>query len=106
VNVKEDVGWVTGAAFAVRRDVFMAAEGFDPVYRKGYFEDVDACMKIKRAGLRIRYAPESVFTHLVAQSTTGNVSGEDFHKNALLFISRWGDEIHIDTPGSLFVKYW
>ncbi len=106
VNVAEDVSWVTGAALAVRKDVFMAAEGFDPAYRKGYFEDVDLCVKVKHAGLRIRYAPESVFTHLVAQSTAGNVSGEDFRKNALLFISRWESEIRVDAPGSIFVKYW
>jgi O-antigen biosynthesis protein len=106
VNIKEDVSWLTGAAMAIRKDIFLAAGGFDLAYERAYFEDVALCITIKNAKLRCIYQPNSVFTHFVAQSTSGNVTSEQFRKNALLFIGRHKDDITIDVPGALYVKYW
>lgn len=106
VNVKEDVSWLTGAAMAVRKDVFMAMEGFDPIYGRGYFEDVDASMKVKHAGLRCVYEPKVTFTHIAGQSTAGYITETDFRKNALTFINRWQGEIVRDVLSTIYVKYW
>jgi GT2 family glycosyltransferase len=109
VNVNEDVSWTTGAALAVRKDVFVAAGGFDPEYHKGYFEDVALCCAVRKAGLRVRYVPESVFTHLVAQSTSTNGSDQErqqsFYANSRRFHMQWDEWIVPDTMSARYVNY-
>jgi GT2 family glycosyltransferase len=53
---------VTAACMLVRAGVFRAAGGFDEAFRNGY-EDVDLCFKVREAGHRIAYTPESVLIH-------------------------------------------
>lgn len=53
---------VTAACMLVRAEVFHRLGGFDEGYRNGY-EDVDLCLKVREAGLRIAYTPESVLVH-------------------------------------------
>jgi GT2 family glycosyltransferase len=53
---------VTAACMLVRAEVFRAAGGFDEAFRNGY-EDVDLCFKVREAGHRIAYTPESVLIH-------------------------------------------
>lgn len=68
VNTEQQVGWTTGAAIAVPRGLWNALNGFDELYQRAYFEDVDLCERAKRLGAEIWYAPECVFTHKVGQS--------------------------------------
>lgn len=68
VEVAGDVGWVSGAAFAVRRDAFDAVDGFDPGYPL-YVEDVDLAARLRDAGWRVRYDPCTTVTHHVGAST-------------------------------------
>jgi GT2 family glycosyltransferase len=44
-----EVPWVVGAFFLVRRAAWEAVGGFDPSYFL-YFEDVDLCWRLRRAG--------------------------------------------------------
>lgn len=53
---------VTAACMLVRAEVFHALGGFDEAYVNGY-EDVDLCFKVREAGHRILYTPESVLIH-------------------------------------------
>jgi GT2 family glycosyltransferase len=58
-----DVAWVSGAFLVARRDAFAAAGGFD----EGYFlykEEEDLCLRVRRAGGRVRYVPEAQATHV------------------------------------------
>jgi GT2 family glycosyltransferase len=55
--------WVSGAAMAVRRSVFEEVDGFDESYFM-YFEDVDLCARIRRAGHEIHYVPSIAVEHL------------------------------------------
>jgi GT2 family glycosyltransferase len=57
-----EVSAVTAACMLVRADAFSRLGGFDEGYRNGY-EDVDLCFKVRAAGLRIAYTPESVLYH-------------------------------------------
>jgi GT2 family glycosyltransferase len=50
-----EVNAVTGAAFMVRRDVWLSLEGFDRFYDKGVFEDVDFSWRARAKGYRIVY---------------------------------------------------
>lgn len=62
-----DVDCVTGACLAIRRELFVACDGFDENYRNGY-EDVDLCLRVRTGGWRIRYVAESTLTHYESQS--------------------------------------
>lgn len=57
-----ELNCVTAACMLTRADVFHRLGGFDEAYRNGY-EDVDLCLKVREAGLRIAYTPESVLVH-------------------------------------------
>ncbi len=109
VNECESVSWTTGAALAIRKDVFKAAEGFDMGYQRAYFEDVDMCMRVKKAGLSVMYQPQSVFTHKVGQSTGAASdplqSARRFQANSRRFHTIWDADIVIDTPGVVYVNY-
>ena len=102
VNICERVSWTTGAALAIRRNVFNACNGFDPAYRIGYFEDVDLCEKAKAIGYEVWYQPEAVFEHRAG--STGGIPPEIFKANSLLFHRRWDAKITPDTQ-AVMVNY-
>lgn len=64
----QDVEWVSGACFAVRRDVFEKVGFWDENYFL-YYEDMDLCYQISKSGYRVVYYPEAEITHLFGQST-------------------------------------
>ena len=53
-----------GACGAIRRDVFLAAAGFDESYRTPSIEDVELGYRLTRAGHRIRLEPTLQVRHL------------------------------------------
>lgn len=57
-----DVDWVVGACFIVRRDVWEVVGGFDEAYFL-YFDDVDLCARVRRAGFKVRFDPTVVVQH-------------------------------------------
>lgn len=87
VNTPEYVSWSTAAALAVRRDLFTQLGGFDTVYGRGYFEDVDLCLRVRDAGFKVWYEPRCALVHSVG--TTGG--SPTFAKNAAIFRERWVD---------------
>ena len=61
-------GWVPGAALLIRREVFAKVGLLDEdLYT--YFDDVDFCLRAKRAGWPTWYVPESRIVHLVGKTT-------------------------------------
>lgn len=57
-----DVAAVSGAAFAIRRQLFESLGGFDASFFM-YLEDTDLSLRARLAGYRCRYVPESVIHH-------------------------------------------
>lgn len=57
-----------GAAMLFRGEVIAQTGGFDPDYRM-YVEEIDWCMRIKRAGWEIYCVPQAEVVHLEGQST-------------------------------------
>ena len=96
ISQTEVVSWITGAAIMIRRADFVALGGFDAdTYRKGYFEDVDLCERVKQAGKQVYYCPDATLVHDVG-STGGNP--EFFMENSRRFHARWDKMIVSDSP--------
>lgn len=60
---KTDLFWASGAALAIRKDVFNDHGGFDEDF-EFHMEEIDLCWRLQNQGHRIVYAPESVVYHL------------------------------------------
>lgn len=58
----DEVGAVSGAAFAMRRALFERLGGFDESFFM-YMEDTDLSLRARLAGWRILYAPEAIVYH-------------------------------------------
>ncbi len=62
------VDWVAGASLMVRRQVFESVGLLDEKYFM-YFEEVDFCLRARKAGWPCWYVPESRVVHLVGKSS-------------------------------------
>jgi GT2 family glycosyltransferase len=62
------VDWVAGACLIIRRAVFETIGLLDERYFM-YFEEVDFCLRARRAGWPCWYVPEARVIHLVGQSS-------------------------------------
>jgi len=58
---------ISGAAMLVRRDVLQAVGDFDTDYLHGG-EDVDLCMRVRRAGYKVKYVQAAHMTHYLNSS--------------------------------------
>jgi N-acetylglucosaminyl-diphospho-decaprenol L-rhamnosyltransferase len=72
LNFKHDrerrVPWVLGAAQAIRREAFDAVGGFDESYVM-YFEEVDLCYRMRRAGWETWFDPSATIMHVGGAAT-------------------------------------
>ncbi|MBV8362789.1 MAG: glycosyltransferase family 2 protein [Deltaproteobacteria bacterium] len=90
---------VTGACLATRRTLFEELGGFDELDFKVAFNDVDYCMKIRRAGYRVVYDPFAVLYHLESKSRGRELTEEQqlrHRREALSFRTKWGSDEIVD----------
>ncbi|HLB47440.1 MAG TPA: glycosyltransferase family 2 protein [Anaerolineales bacterium] len=66
-NETKDVDWISGSAILFRREVIDKIGLWDEGYR-AYFEDVDFCLRAKRAGFRVVYHPQAIAWHGVGRT--------------------------------------
>lgn len=85
LKIAQERQMITGCCFVIPKDLFLKAEGFDANYKIGYWEDSDLCMKVKSAGYKIFYEPESVIHHSSGHSGAGRYS----QANKGVFIKKW-----------------
>ena len=83
-----DVDGVTGACMAMRKNVFDKFGGFDCSFVNGY-EDVDMCLQVREAGMRIRYVAESQIVH--HESASGPERWAHVHENVAYMNRKWGN---------------
>lgn len=67
-SVPRRVHWVSGACFAIRREVFDRIGGFDEQFYM-YLEEVDLCSRARAAGAAIGYEPAARIMHVGGVST-------------------------------------
>lgn len=73
------VDWASGAALAIRRDIFVTAGGFD-ARLFAYMEEIDLAWRLRHAGFAILSVPSSVVFHKTGRS----LRQRPFRKNFLL----------------------
>jgi len=78
-----EMTYVTGAAFAIRREVVDQIGVLDPAFWPIYFEETDYCARALRAGWKIRVVPRSIVVHHESQTTQVFSPGylEKYHRN-------------------------
>ena len=69
------------------RDAILRVGGFDERYFL-YFEDVDLCKRLGRAGYSIIYVPQARILHLLHQSTGGAASGVLYKESMRIFLEK------------------
>jgi GT2 family glycosyltransferase len=62
-NETLEVFWSTGACMFVRADVFHKLNGFDEEFF-AHMEEIDLCWRIRNAGYKVMYCPQSVVYHV------------------------------------------
>jgi GT2 family glycosyltransferase len=63
-----EVDYLLGCAMLLSREALATTGGFDPRFFL-YYEDLDLCLRLQRAGYRLLTAPEAALWHKVAGST-------------------------------------
>jgi len=84
------VTYGSAACLLVRRSVFQALGGFDPVYGIAYYEDVDLALRLASMSLRIVVEPAVKVVHAQgASSPTPAEAAARRDANQLRFRERW-----------------
>ncbi|MGD0796994.1 MAG: glycosyltransferase family 2 protein [Acidobacteriaceae bacterium] len=67
-NEPAEVDWVPGAFCIIRPSALVRVGLFNPIFFL-YYEEVDLCLRIKRAGYRIWYWPDVFVVHIGGESS-------------------------------------
>jgi len=60
---EKKVDWVSGACMLIRKNVFDQVGGFDE-YIYMFYEDVDLCLRVKKAGYKVAFLPDAQIYHI------------------------------------------
>ncbi len=106
-NYLREVDYCSGAALAVRRDLFEGLGGFDSAFSPGYWEDTDLCFRVRRAGFSVLYQPRALVVHLEG-ATAGRETSRGMKAfqipNGERFRERWQGVLrdHLEQAPALF----
>jgi GT2 family glycosyltransferase len=90
---------VTGACLIVRRDRFEAVGGLDEAGLGIAYNDVDLCLKLRRAGYDNYYVPSAVLIHHESKSRGLDMAPEHierYRRELAVLQARWETEIYLD----------
>ncbi|MCI9439846.1 MAG: glycosyltransferase [Ruminococcus sp.] len=91
IIMAQDYSAVTAACMLVKKSVFQQVEGFDQGYAVA-FNDVDLCLRIRKAGYLIVYNPYAEMNHYESKSRGYEDTEEKvkrFNSEISLFEKRW-----------------
>lgn len=94
-----EVSAVTGACLALRREVFERVGGLEEEHLAVAFNDVDLCLKIREAGLRIVVTPFAELHHYESASRGADRSAEQRERHgreSAYMHERWGPALDQD----------
>jgi GT2 family glycosyltransferase len=83
----------------VRKEVFEEVGGFEEQNLGVAYNDVDFCLKARRAGYRNIWTPEAILVHCESASRGSDAEGEArqrLNREATWMKQRWGRELEVD----------
>jgi GT2 family glycosyltransferase len=81
-HVTQEFSAVTAACMLMRRDVFDRVQGFDEASFAVDFNDIDLCLRVRRAGLRVLWTPHAELFHHESATRGANQSDEQKTRHA------------------------
>lgn len=96
----QDLSAVTAACLMVRRSVFDEVEGLNEEFKVA-FNDIDFCLKVRKAGYLVVYNPYAQFYHYESKSRGLEDSADKvarFQQEIALFGSHWEDILEHGDP--------
>ncbi|WP_342149412.1 glycosyltransferase family 2 protein [Methylorubrum sp. SB2] len=99
MQLTQEVAAVTGACLAVRADIFSEVGGFDAEALAVAFNDVDLCLRLRRAGYRNVWTPYARLIHHESKSRGPEDTPEKrarFEAESRVMRERWGAELRSD----------
>jgi GT2 family glycosyltransferase len=102
---RREVGFIPGAAIAVNPEAWRQVGGFDPSYFL-YNEDIDLCLRLRRAGWRLLFVPEMACTHYLGETTGSRTRSplylEQITRTRLRPFRPWPYRLYLSVMHSLY----
>ncbi|HEX8680567.1 MAG TPA: glycosyltransferase family 2 protein, partial [Chthoniobacterales bacterium] len=98
-HLTQNVSAVTGACLLVRRHLYLQLGGLDDVNLPVAFNDIDLCLRIGAAGLRVVYTPHAELLHHESASRGYEDTPEKhqrMQKEAEYMRSKWRPQLEAD----------
>ncbi|MEO7916744.1 MAG: glycosyltransferase, partial [Dokdonella sp.] len=104
---RREVDYCSGAAIAIRRELFDRLGQFDRRYAPAYYEDTDLAFAVRAAGYKVIYQPAATVIHFEGITAGTDVaSGVKQYQvvNREKFLAKWADALqqqpkpHPETP--------
>ena len=98
-NFAQEMSAVTAAGMLVRRSAFDEIGGFDEVELQVAFNDIDLCLKLRKAGYRVIYTPAFRAEHHESLSRGDDerpMQEARFFQEIEVMRDRWGDSLLSD----------
>ncbi len=91
----QEVDWLVGAAFVVRRAVVEALGGLDERFFM-YSEELDFCRRVRERGWQVWYTPAGVVTHQEGRSSQQNLAARyiNFHTSKLSYYRKYYGRVY------------
>lgn len=84
-STQRELDWVQGCALMARKEVITKISGFDENFFM-YTEEIDLCLRAKKAGWQVWFTPKAQIIHLGGGKTTRPILGE--YKSLLYFFKK------------------
>ena len=96
-RLNQDLSAVTGACMLLRREAFEEVGGFDESFAVAY-NDVDLCLRLRRAGWRVVFTPDAVLCHQETASFGAHALGreEAYQTEVAEMWRRWEEGLRSD----------
>jgi GT2 family glycosyltransferase len=100
-DFRRDVDYCSGAFLLTPREIFEQLGGFDERYVPAYYEEVDYCVRLHQAGLRVVFEPDVVVIHYEFGSSAGSEAALALQRrNHAVFRDRHAEWLaHRPAPG-------
>jgi GT2 family glycosyltransferase/SAM-dependent methyltransferase/glycosyltransferase involved in cell wall biosynthesis len=92
VQKSREFQFIAGSCMLIKKEFFERLGGFDESYRNSC-EDVDLCMKVRAAGRKVFFCPQSRIYHYESRTVAGHDKNGDNYRR---FLERWRDKMRRD----------